>query len=379
MAIKLKQDEAILMIANSETDSNLYYTTRFLAPDPFIFIETSLKRTLVMSDLEVDRAKEQARVDEVASYSDISNKVRKKGTPEPKMIDVIDFCLKDRGIRRLLVPGDFPFRHTEALRERGYSLGTKGDPFFESRNIKTPDEIQAITETQRATEEAVETAIGVLRESEIKGDELYWNGDVLTAEALKKIINVKLMELDCVAQHTIVACGIQGCDPHNEGSGPLRPNRSIVMDVFPRSSRTRYFADMTRTVVKGRAPDALKKLYDTVLRGQEEGIGMVRAGVEGKTVHDRINEIFEAEGYKTGLKDGRMQGFFHGTGHGVGLDIHESPRISSGPWTLQAGEVVTVEPGLYYPDIGAVRIEDLVVVTKDGCDNLTRFPKFLEL
>jgi Xaa-Pro aminopeptidase len=375
----MSNEQAILMIANSETDSNLYYATKFLAPDPFIFIQANGRKTLVMSDLELDRAKSQGRVNEVLSYSTFEQQLKEKGLAEPKMIDVVDACLKERGVKRLLVPGEFGFLHSEALRAKGYALATKPDPFFEDRVLKSPEEIDAITRTQRATEAAVEAAIEVIRESKIEKDELRWSGGVLTAEAIKKIINVKLMEMDCVAQHTIVACGIQGCDPHDEGSGPVRPNQSIVMDVFPRSSRTRYYADMTRTVVRGRASDALRKLYDTVRRAQEEGISMVRDGVEGGTIHQRILTIFEQSGYQTGPKNGRMQGFFHGTGHGVGLDIHEPPRISMAHWTLRAGEVVTVEPGLYYPEIGAVRIEDLVVVTRTGCENLTRFPKVLEL
>lgn len=375
----MSNDQAILMIANSETDSNLYYATKFLAPDPFIYIQANGRKTLVMSDLELDRAKSQGRVEEVLSYAAIEKQLKEKGLAAPKMIDVVDACLKERGVKRLLVPGEFGFRHSEALRAKGYGLATKPDPFFEDRVLKSPEEIDAITRTQRATEAAVEAAIEVIRESKIEKDELRWSGGVLTAEAIKKIINVKLMEMDCVAQHTIVACGIQGCDPHDEGSGPVRPNQSIVMDVFPRSSRTRYYADMTRTVVKGRASDALRKLYDTVRRAQEEGISMVRDGAEGRTIHERIMTIFEQSGYQTGPRGGRMQGFFHGTGHGVGLDIHEPPRISKAEWTLKAGEVVTVEPGLYYPEIGAVRIEDLVVVTRTGCENLTRFPKVLEL
>ncbi|HEY5595505.1 MAG TPA: Xaa-Pro peptidase family protein [Nitrospiria bacterium] len=375
----MTNDPAILMIANSETDSNLYYASKFLAPDPFIFIQTDGQKTLVMSDLELDRARAQARVNEVLSYSKIEQQLKSNGLADPKMIDVVDACLKDRGVKKLLVPGDFGFRHAEALRAKGYDLATKADPFFEDRVLKSSEEIEAITEAQRATEAAVEAAIEVIRESRIKKDELHWRDGVLTAEAVKKIINVKLMEMDCIAQHTIVACGIQGCDPHDEGSGPLRPNQSIVMDVFPRSGKTRYYADMTRTVVKGRATAALRKLYDTVRRAQEEGIERVRDGVEGRTIHERIMTIFDEAGYPTGPKNGRMQGFFHGTGHGVGLDIHEPPRISKAPWTLKAGEVVTVEPGLYYPDIGAVRIEDLVVVTKTGCTNLTRSPKVLEL
>ncbi|MBI3812071.1 MAG: aminopeptidase P family protein [Nitrospirae bacterium] len=372
-------DQAILMIANSETDSNLYYATKFLAPDPFIYIQTNGRKTMVMSDLELDRAKAQASVNEVLSYSKVEQPLKDKGLADPKLIDVVDACLKERGVKRLLVPGEFGFRHAKALLAKGYSLTMKPDPFFEERVLKSSEEVSAITETQRATEAAVGAAIEVIRESRIKKDELHWTGGILTAEAIKKIINVKLMEMDCIAQHTIVACGIQGCDPHDEGSGPLRPNQSIVMDVFPRSARTRYYADMTRTVVKGRAPDALRKLYDTVRRAQEEGISMVKDGVEGRTIHQRIVTIFEQSGYETGPKDGRMQGFFHGTGHGVGLDIHEPPRISKAKWTLKAGEVVTVEPGLYYPEIGAVRIEDLVVVTKTGCTNLTLSPKVLEL
>lgn len=375
----MKKNEAILMIANSELDSNLYYATKFLAPDPFIFFQANGHKTLVMSDLELDRARAQARVSEVLSYSAIEQRLKGRGVAEPRLIDVVDAGLRERGVRFLLVPGEFGFRHAEELRARGYTIQTKPDPFFEDRVIKSKDEIGAITQTQRATEAAIAAAVEILRESKMKKDELHWREGVLTAEAIKKIINVKLMEMDCVAQHTIVACGSQGCDPHHEGSGPLRPNQSIVMDVFPRSGKTRYYADMTRTVVKGRASSALRKMYDTVRRAQEEGISMVKDGVEGPAIHRRIMTLFEKSGYRTGLRDGRMQGFFHGTGHGVGLDIHEPPRISKAPWTLKAGEVVTVEPGLYYPKIGAVRIEDLVVVTRNGCINLTRFPKMLEL
>jgi len=149
--------------------------------------------------------------------------------------------------------------------------------------------------------------------------------------------------------------------------------------VFPRSSTSRYYADMTRTVVKGRASDAVKKLYDTVKEAQEGGIGKVKDGADGQAIHQWIMDLFEKRGYHTGIKDGRMQGFFHGTGHGVGLDIHEPPRISKAPWVLKTGEVVTVEPGLYYPEIGAVRIEDMVLVTQNSCINLTKSPKKLEV
>jgi Xaa-Pro aminopeptidase len=239
--------------------------------------------------------------------------------------------------------------------------------------------VEAISATQRAVEEAVAAAMHTLRDAEVRSGVLYSGGAVLTSERIKQMINVKLMERECVAQHTIVACGVDACDPHNEGAGPLLANQPIIFDVFPRSSRSRYFADMSRTVVKGRASDGMKRLYETVLEGQEWGAAQVKAGVDGQAIHEGICERFKRRGYETGLKDGRMQGFFHGTGHGVGIDIHEAPRVSKVSHVLQAGEVVTIEPGLYYPSIGAARIEDMVLVTADGGVNLTRFPKDLEL
>jgi Xaa-Pro aminopeptidase len=372
-------EQAALIIANSEIHSDLYYATKFLAPDPFIYIENDHQKTLVMSDLELDRAKSQARVDRVLSYSALEQGLKQNGLQKPRVSDVVDSVLKERQIQRLSVPADFPLRYADELRAKGYELVPRPDPFFERRMIKTEEEVRAIEATQRATENAVEAAIEVLREANVVDGLLHWRDGALTSERLRKLIHLKLMEQDCVAQHTIVAGGIQGCDPHDEGSGPLRANETIVMDVFPRSSATRYYADMTRTVVKGRATDGQKRLYDTVLEAQEMGISMVRDGADGQTIHQKIMDLFEKRGYKTGLVNGRMQGFFHGTGHGLGLDIHEPPRIGRLSWTLKAGEVVTVEPGLYYPDIGAVRIEDMVLVTADGCRNLTRFPKGLEL
>ena len=370
--------DAIVMIAASEIDSNLYYATGFLAPDPFIFIQCGEEKILVMSDLEVDRARSQGRVDTVLSYSAYEARLRESGTKPPGLLDVLDMVLLERKARRLLVPGNFGIEYADILRARGYTLTVKREPFFEERVVKSEEEIEHITATQRATEEAVDAAVGAIRSAKVGSDDfLYLDGELLTSEALKKIINVKLMESDCIAQHTIVAAGVHGVDPHHQGAGPIRANASIVMDVFPRSGRTRYFADMTRTVVKGKASPKLKAMYRSVLNAQERGIELIRDGADGKAIHSEVNHVLEKDGFTTGMVGGRMQGFFHGTGHGLGLDIHEPPRISKMGAVLKSGYVVTVEPGLYYLDAGAVRIEDLVVVTPTGCRNLTKFPKGL--
>ncbi len=368
--------DAIVMIATSEIDSNLYYATRFLAPDPFIFVRVGAEKILVMSDLEVDRARSQARVDSVLSYSAYESRARQKGVSTPALLDVLHLLLQERNARHLLVPGSFGIEHADGLRARGYTLTVKREPFFEDRLVKSEEEIEQITATQRATEEAVDAAISAIRAAKVGNDGfLSLDGQRLTSEMLKKIINVKLMELDCVAQNSIVAPGLQGVDPHDQGSGPIRANESIVMDIFPKSGRTRYFADMTRTVVKGKASPKLKAMYRAVLNAQERGIELVKDGADGKAIHAEVDAVLEKDGFTTGMVGGRMQGFFHGTGHGVGLEIHEPPRISKTGGVLKSGHVVTVEPGLYYQDAGAVRIEDLVVVTPTGCRNLTKFPK----
>jgi len=343
-------EAATLFIAASEHDSNLYYATRFMAPDPFIYLEIKGERVMVMSDLEMDRARTQASVDRVLSYSEIEQKAKKQGIKDPTAVDIVHVVLKESKVRRLSVPANFPVIHAARLQERGYSLKPKRDPFYEQRVVKTAEEVRHIEDAQRATEEAVAAAHGMLRRAEIKDAQLWIDGALVTSERIKKLVNVKLMERDCIAQHTIVAGGEQACDPHNEGSGPLPAHRSIIFDVFPRSATSRYFADMSRTVVLGTASPELKRLYGIVKDAQEDAIGKIKDGADGMKIHQGICARFEKAGYKTGLVNGRMQGYFHGTGHGVGLDIHEAPRISRTGSLLQEGHVVTVEPGLYFQD-----------------------------
>lgn len=370
---------ALLIVAASERDANQYYATRFLAPDSFVFFQTATQKVMLMSDLELDRAKAQATVDLVLSYSAHEKTLKDRGMTEPKGADVVAAALQEFGITDLIVPTNFGVELADALRERGFRLSVRKEPFYPERAIKSPEEVESITQTMRATEGAIAQAIEVIRAADIFHDQLYYDGKPLTSEYIKKLINVTLMENDCVAQHTIIACGDDACDPHNEGSGPFRAHEAIVMDVFPKSSKSGYYADISRTVVKGKPSDALRRVYDTVLEGQEMGVQMVKAGASGKAIHSAIHDMFERAGYETGVINERMQGFFHGTGHGVGLEIHEAPRISRLDDTLQPGHVVTVEPGLYYLGVGGVRIEDTVLVTSDGCENLTTFPKFFEV
>jgi len=371
---------ARLIIADSEKNANLYYATRFLAPDPFIFLQVNGHTILVMSDLELDRAKAQAKVDEVLSYSKLSQQAKTAGKSEPSMMDVVGELLRSHGVTQLEVPADFSVTYADGLRKRGYTVEPKPEPFFPERMVKSEEEIAFLTQSLRVTEDALESAIHLIGNADVRPDDSLWlGGKPLTVELLRKAMHLTMMERDCVAQHTIIAPGVQAVDPHNEGSGPLRANEPIVMDVFPQHATSRYFADITRTVVKGKASEKVRRMFDAVKEGQEIAYRMMKEGVDGKAVHDAIMTYFDSLGFRTGEQDGRMQGFFHGTGHGVGLEIHEPPRVSGKSDILKAGMVVTVEPGLYYLDAGGMRLEDMVVVTKDGCRVLTQAPKVLEV
>ncbi len=369
----------ILMIAASEQDANLYYATRFTAPDPFIFFQIRGKKTLLMSDLEVDRAKKQSSVHEVISTSALAKKFRDKYGRRPSYVDLVVDFLKARKIKHLTVPGNFSIEYADPLRARGFQLDFQGDPFFPERTVKTSEEVRHIEKAIRHVETAFAAAVTVLRKSTIKKGKVYYRGTLVTSEFLKKIVNVSLMENDCIASHTIISCGKHAVDPHDQGSGPIYANQSIIMDIFPRDSHSRYFADFTRTVVKGKASPKLKKMYAAVKAGQDIAFRMLKEGSDAGAAHSAIHKSFEDLGFKTGVLNGRMQGFFHGTGHGLGLDIHEMPRVSAIKEIMKAGHVVTVEPGLYYEDAGGVRLEDVVVITKTGCRNLTKAPKFLEI
>ena len=374
------RDNSLLIVAASESDANMLYATAFFAPDPFIFFQHRGRKYVVMSDLEIDRAKRQADVDTVLSLSRYAAEARKRGRRAPNTADIIELIFREKGIRRAAVPATFPTLLADELRSRGFTLDVKRDPFFDGREKKSDDEVKKIRDSLAAAEAGLEAGIAAVKKSRIGRDRyLYLNGSRLTSETLKSIVNTAIMSRGWVPSHTIIASGDQCCDPHNEGSGPIKADSSIIFDIFPRSQKTGYFGDLSRTIVRGRASERLKEAYVTVQAGQQIAYRDIRNGANGKAIHQKILDLFARRGFPTRKIDGRMQGFFHGTGHGLGLDIHEPPRISPVEATLRTGHVVTVEPGLYYLGMGGVRLEDVVVVTPKGNRNLTRAPQFLEV
>ncbi len=376
----MSDSENILIVADSEHDANMLYAVGLFVPDPFIYFRCDGQCHIVLNDLEIDRARKNARHCRVVSYTQCVEKLRRQ-VKRPGLAAVINMLLRERRLRKIFVPANFPHGLARELRNYKIKVRVKKGGVFPQREFKRADEVKKISAALMMAEVGLAEGIQALKTSKVGRDrKLAYHGVPLTSEKLRAIIDIAIIQAGGLASHTIVAGGRQGCDPHEQGHGVLRAHEPIILDVFPRSQKTGYFGDITRTVVKGRASEAVCRLYDTVQRGQEIAFEKILSNARASDIHKAVQSFFESQGYKTGKKNGRMQGFFHGTGHGLGMEIHEAPRISlSSNDILKTGHVVTVEPGLYYPPIGGVRLEDVVTVGPNGARNLTKFEKVLEV
>ncbi len=242
-----------------------------------------------------------------------------------------------------------------------------------SARKKTTAQIEAMKAVQHATEMAMEAAISYIHSAEAP-----------TSEEAHSIIDRILAENDCESpEGHIVAGGTDSAEPHALGAGLLPSDGPIVIDIYPRSKTTGYFADMSRTVCRGTPPPELEKMFDAVRVAQDVGESMLRPGAKCSDIQEAVEKVFTDRGYITsgeGKEFKFAEGFVHGVGHGVGLNVHEDPRIGRGSAdVLEEGDVVTVEPGLYYRAIGGVRLEDMLVITSTGYENLTNFSRELKL
>lgn len=369
---------ARLIVDTPLRNPDLIYAIRFSAPDPVIFLEQRGRRLLVLSDLEIDRGRRKATVDECLSLTHYTKQLTEAGRKTGRAEVILAIC-RERGIRRLQAPSSTSAGLVDQLRRARITVDLVDPPFYRERFFKTSKEVRLMTDAQRMTFRAMHLAETMIRKSQIRGKRLYWQGKVLTSDRLRAELIRFLTEhrFEC-PDGIIVACGADTTEPHNFGSGPLRPHEAIIVDIFPQSMDSFYFGDATRTFCRGTPSPKLAEMYRVVKAGQALGIGLIRDGVNGRTVHKAITEYFNGKGFETGQVHGRHQGFIHSTGHGIGLICHEEPmRIAQASRPLKAGHVFTVEPGLYYPGIGGVRIEDIVYVTKRGCKVLGSYPKRL--
>lgn len=356
--------------------SDLLWRTRFGVYDPFFLVEFEGQETVLLaSDLEYERAKKEAKGCKIERLAEFYPENARTET------DALIGFLKSNKITNVVIPSAMPAGIYHQLTGYGFEVKISENPvWYPSREIKTEEEIGYIEEVQKKLEVVLGKVVRILKEATIAGDGTLRGkrGKTLTSEGIRDFMELEFFKLGCLSTTTIVACGDQAVDPHCEGSGPLLANLPIVIDIYPRSKRNWYWADMTRTFFKGAPTFATQNLYRMVLEAQTMAIRMIRHEVNGQDIHKAVVSAFELNSYPTGIKDGTIQGFMHGVGHGVGLDLHEYPVISGEDWLLHAGSVVTVEPGLYYLGIGGVRIEDMVLVEENGVRNLTAFPKELQ-
>jgi len=367
-----------LIVASSDHDPDMLYATRMFVPDPFIFLEHNGKRTVVLSDLEIDRGRKQAQADEILPYSQFEREVQGRSKKAPAFEKVLSHFLVKRRVHSAMVPDNFPLRFAEELSEMNIRLQTTKGLFWPAREAKTDDELRLMRRALSITEKGLARAVEVLAACKARrGKRLDWFGRVLTSEILRAEIDSAILRAGGLPANTIVAGGDQACDPHERGSGPLLADSLIILDVFPRDATSGYYGDMTRTVVRGRASDKQRRLWETVREGQALALKKMKPGVDGLAVHNEVKQLFADRGFPTEVRDGRQVGFFHGTGHGLGLEIHEFPRFQK--TVFKPGQVLTVEPGLYYPGLGGARIEDVAVVTENGNRILSRFEKRLEI
>ena len=358
--------------AASSQDANLYYLTNFLAEDPFLFLRSGGQSLLVISSMEKARAVRSSIADRVQAREDFQRDSREtegdRATP-----NMIASVLKEYKIKRLGVNADFPIGLADELRRAGYELKPISGPIESLRSIKTARELKLMAQVQRASEKALASALTILARSKISGDTLRYDGQVLTSERLKSAIGCSLINNACTSEDVIASSGDDSALPHLTGSGPVKANSAIVFDVFPQSIASRYHADMSRTVLRGDAPSELSDMYSAVQEAQNLAVEMLKPGISGAEVHLAVADHFEQSGFQTDLDNG--QGFIHSTGHGLGLEVHELPFLSKRGGILEKGNVVTVEPGLYYPSIGGVRLEDVAVITHNGNRTITQFAK----
>ncbi|QCC58006.1 Xaa-Pro peptidase family protein [Natrinema thermotolerans] len=369
------------LIDDDASDADQRYVSGFTAPDPYQTLVTADGVHLLVSGLEYGRAAAEANADSVsrrAAY-DYQRLVAEHGQYEGKLRTLAAF-LEDHGVDALAVPRTFPTGTADGLREQGIAVTVEPEGIVtDIRATKTEWEVKRIRASQRANEAAMARAEELIATADIEDGTLVHDGEPLTSERVTEEIEVTLLRHGCALDETIVACGADGADPHDRGSGPLEADELIVIDIFPRDKETGYFADMTRTFARGDPGEEARRRYEVTREAYEAALETVAAGVTGADVHTAACDVIEDAGYETLRSDPNTEtGFIHSTGHGVGLDIHEQPSVSPSGGDLEPGHVISIEPGIYDPAVGGVRIEDLVAVTEDGYENLTEYRIGLE-
>lgn len=367
-------------------NSILYHAVRFNVGDPAVLLELPrepAERIFILREIELERARKHARADHCFGYSDFTPEGGLSGDRETATAQACLECCRRRGVTRVVTDRSLPYIFAHHLQEAGIGIEYDADKGVLDRRAKDEQEVAWLAEAQRVTEQVMERALRLIARAPADTEGvLQHDGRPLTAERIRSMLDVWLLELGYSSPDTIVACGPEGGDCHNRGSGPLRTGQPVILDVFPRNKQTLYNGDCTRVVVHGDVPDEVARMHAAVVAAKAAAIDATRAGATGEAVHAATSRVLTSLGYHMGLPPEDAPpthiAMTHGTGHGIGLEVHEPPLLDRGGPQLIVGDALTIEPGLYALSIGGVRIEDLVIVTGDGCRNLNALPEGLD-
>lgn len=356
----------------STTDKNMLYLVQMRISDPFFFLKTDHGQYVFLSSVDIGAFNENHPEGEIQAVA-VEPFRKKAGTMQgDTLCNTARVILEEYQVTgEVVVPAEFPVFLADALRSVSFDLCVSS-PWLSDRMKKNSAEVAAIEENFTSVTQAYRLLEQILHESSIKKDTLLYKGEVLTSGYLKKALSKQLLDFDLEnSAGIIISCGVHSAMPHHAGKGPIRPHQTIIADIFPQSSRNHYFADMTRTYVKGTAHEDIVRMYEAVQKAHAASLEAVSPGKSCKELYEISAQVIHDAGFDVGEK-----GYIHSLGHGLGIDVHEAPTVGpNSTHVLEAGNVITIEPGLYYPKRGGVRIEDAIVVTDSGYKNLTNYPQ----
>jgi Xaa-Pro aminopeptidase len=370
----------VLIYGDTTRSPELRHEIPVGVPDPFLYAEVGGVRHMAVNSMEAPRLRglgiEVHLLDEFGL-----DELRASGKPLAEIQDELALrAVRAFGITSAVVPIAFPIGVADLLRADGIELTPERDLFDDRRRVKNPAELAGIRRAQAAADAGMAAARHLLRLAKANGDgTLEVDGEPLTSERIKIAISQAFVEQGATGDEFIVSHGPQSAIGHDMGAGPILTGEPIVIDIWPRDNESACYADMTRSFVVGDIPDEVAGWHRSVKEALDRAYSELRPGVTGRELFDGTCDIFEAAGYLTQRtkEPGKPleEGFFHSLGHGVGLEVHEEPGLGlTSRKPLVAGDVVTIEPGLYRPGFGGLRLEDLVLITENGAENLTNFP-----
>jgi Xaa-Pro aminopeptidase len=383
-----KSTSAVIIAGIPAENMALYHRTRFAVCDPAVWLEIPAANgrrasTFIVRDVEFDRAQAAVRADTIATPAMFTPAAGLSGDRATATAQAAAECLKRAGVKQVRADRTLSLIFAEHLRLAGIEVEYDADLGVSERRTKDDQELAALRASQKITEGAMQMACRLVAQARPRWDGvLTVDGEPLTSERVRAAISVWLLEHGYSNPACIVAGGAQSADCHALGSGNLSTGQPVIIDIFPRCRTTLYWGDCTRTVVHGDVPDELAKMHSAVVAAKAAATAVCRAGVSGEEVHRATVAAIESHGYEFSRPGEAVQGdratLPHGTGHGVGLEVHEPPLLDIGGPPLVAGDVVTIEPGLYAKDLGGVRVEDMLAITANGCESFNSLPEGLD-